>query len=101
VPVTSRLETDGVATILHPGRDGLLAAQLTFAVGAANEPLALRGVTHVIEHLAMFAARDTPSRDQRGVDLETTNFYASGTPDRVVRFLREVCTALGSYRLTG
>jgi hypothetical protein len=97
--VTSRLETDGVATILHPGRDGLLAAQLTFAVGAANEPLALRGVTHVIEHLAMFAARDTPVEINAEVDLETTNFYASGTPDRVVRFLRDVCTALGELPL--
>jgi hypothetical protein len=85
-----------VATILHPGREGVLEAQLTFAVGLANEPLALRGVTHVIEHLAMFVARDTPVEINADVDLETTNFYASGTPERVVRFLREVCTALGA-----
>ena len=87
-------ETGGVTTILRPGREGLLQAQLTFAVGYANESLPLRGITHLIEHLAMFAARDTPLEVNAAVDLETTNFVASGTPHLVVRFLREVCTAL-------
>ena len=91
--------TDGVATILRPGREGELRAQLTFGVGLVNEPLPLRGVTHLIEHLAMFGARDTPIEVNADVDLETTNFYAAGSPERVVRFLGDVCTALGALPL--
>ena len=92
--MNARTDIDGVPTIVHSGRDGVLHAQLTFGVGMVDEPLPLRGVTHVIEHLTMHSARDTPAEINADVDLETTNFYASGTPERVVRFLHDVCTAL-------
>ena len=45
---------DGVPTIFAPGRGNLMTAGLVFRVGWADESLATRGITHLIEHLALF-----------------------------------------------
>ena len=47
-----QLEVDGVPTLLAPG-SGPMRAGLVFRVGAADETLARRGITHLLEHLAL------------------------------------------------
>ena len=45
-------EISGIRTLIAPG-NGPLAAGLVFRVGCADEPLSRRGLTHLVEHLAL------------------------------------------------
>ena len=47
-----RTEVDGVPVFWADG-PGNAVGQLVFRVGQADEPLPLRGMTHLIEHLAL------------------------------------------------
>jgi hypothetical protein len=85
---------DGVRVIRHPGEQRHTDATLTFGVGARDETLRTVGVTHMIEHLVMGLARRTPIEINADVDLETTNFEASGSPKRVAEFLATICSGL-------
>ena len=48
-----RLDVDGVPVLLGPTA-GPMQAGLVFRVGFADEPLARRGITHLLEHLALY-----------------------------------------------
>ena len=74
--------------------DGAARAALAFRVGTSDERLVESGVTHVVEHLAMHALGRTPHDSNAFVDALRTVFWATGTPDEVRGFLREVCAAL-------
>ncbi len=45
-------EVCGIRTLIAPA-DGPLTAGLVFRVGCADEPLSRRGLTHLVEHLAL------------------------------------------------
>ncbi|MCO5973821.1 peptidase M16 family protein [Actinoallomurus soli] len=62
----------------------------------ADEQLAVRGITHLIEHLALFAVNDRPHSTNGQVDAATTTFVTRGDPQEVAEFLAGVCRALGS-----
>lgn len=94
--VAGIFEVDGVPVYAMDGDNRQTSARLTFAVGLVDEPLWARGVLHLIEHLAMTTAHDTPIEVNASVELEATEFYASGTPARVATFLREVCLGLAT-----
>ena len=49
----TRTTIDGIPVILAPGRDPRVTAGLAFRVGWADETLPTRGITHLVEHLAL------------------------------------------------
>ncbi|WP_328996608.1 hypothetical protein OG394_18350 [Kribbella sp. NBC_01245] len=85
---------DGIRLIRHPGEQTHTDLTLTFGVGARDETLRTVGVAHLLEHLVMGQARRTPIEIQAMVDLTTTNFAASGSPDRVAAFAEAICAGL-------
>ena len=92
-------EIDGVRVLHIPGPEGFTETSLSFTVGVVDEPLVAAGVAHLIEHLAMHAARRLPIDINATVDLERTDFYAAGSPARVATFLRLVCESLSDLPL--
>lgn len=85
---------DGAETIHVPTEDTVTHVRLCFAVGARDEALTEQGVLHVLEHLAMHAAKDTPIEVNASVGASRTEFTASGPPALVAEHLRRLCTAL-------
>jgi hypothetical protein len=94
-PVAERVEVDGIpvywADASGPGR-----VSLVFRCGRADEALASAGLTHLIEHLALFAARDDRRQQGGFVDHLRTVFFASGSDSELTEFLAEVSAALSA-----
>lgn len=88
-------EVDGVPTV-WADVGGPLRVSLGFRCGIANETMPRRGITHLVEHLALFGMHDRPYRLNGAVDLTRTSFYATGDDDEMTEFLASVCTALGA-----
>ena len=84
---------DGVPVVWTPG-PAPFTAGLVFGVGRRDESFLQGGLTHLVEHLAMSAVGRTPLDCNASVDLTTTEFTATGRPERVVEFLRRICEAL-------
>ena len=93
-----RTEIDGV-TVLWAQGPAPLTATLTFGCGVRDESFMTIGVTHLIEHLAMSRLPRLHHDHNASVDLETTEFYATGRPKQIVALLRQVCEALGDLPL--
>ncbi|NHA69182.1 insulinase family protein [Phycicoccus flavus] len=85
---------DGIPTLFARREDGQYAGGIVFRVGWADETLAVRGLTHLVEHLALHgvAARDVHHNGE--THALHTHLYASGTAEQVVRVLNGVCAAL-------
>ncbi|NUU16141.1 insulinase family protein [Cellulomonas humilata] len=84
---------DGVPTLFAP-QPGPITAGLFFRVGTADETLATAGLTHVVEHLALFDQNLTEVH-HNGVTTDTyTLFHVTGARHEVVSFLDGVCSAL-------
>lgn len=88
------LSVDGVRVHHFDEPGDTCEASLTFAVGVRDETLPTLGVLHLIEHLVVGANRSTPIEINGSVDLDTTTFMASGSPERVGSWLSAVCTSL-------
>ena len=84
---------DGVP-VFHADGPPPFTAGLVFGVGRRDETFAEGGITHLVEHLAMRAVGRTAIESNASVDLTATEFFASGSPDRVAAFLKAVCRAL-------
>jgi predicted Zn-dependent peptidase len=93
----------GIPTLFAP-REGPMTAGLFFRVGRADEPLALSGITHLVEHLALFG-RDDGDIHHNGETSDTyTLFHVTGSEAEVIAFLNGVCrslTELPLHRLEG
>lgn len=85
---------DGVEVHHFPSADTVCHAELVFAVGERNESLPTQGTLHALEHLVMDTARHNPIDLNASVGLHTTEFTATGSPELVGQFLRQVCLAL-------
>jgi hypothetical protein len=97
----TRLQVDGVPTFLGERVEGgpPLHAALVFRVGRADETLAWSGLTHIVEHLAMFRVGRPAFEANAFVDDTRTTFFAAGEPAEVAGFLRTVSEALGDLPL--
>jgi len=85
---------DGIPVILAPGRDPRVTAGLAFRVGWADETLPTRGITHLVEHLALYGLGEVDAH-HNGTTRETiTEFHITGTEAEVVAFLNGLCRAL-------
>ena len=74
--------------------DGPLTVALTFRVGWVDETLATRGITHIVEHLAMAELGQTEYQCNAFVDLNRVTFHASGSEDQALDFLRQLTATL-------
>jgi zinc protease len=93
-----RAEVDGVP-VHFAELPGAFSAALMFRTGRSDEPLGCCGISHLVEHLALYALRN-PAHPYNGfVDLTRTVFFASGTRDEVAAFLRDVAAALADLPL--
>ena len=98
-PPIHREVRDGVPVFWTPEAPRLVGA-LMFRVGCSDETITTRGITHIVEHLALYKFGFEPAQEQNGsVDGITTLFWASGTPQQVVAFLQQVCSSLAGLPL--
>ncbi|MET7397669.1 insulinase family protein [Dactylosporangium sp. NPDC005572] len=88
-----RTEVDGVPVLLAPG-GGPMRAGLMFRVGRADETAATIGVTHLVEHLALYNQGGLDHDTNGMTGLTTTQFVTQGSPEAVTAFLHAVCTGL-------
>src|SRR5215469_1023455 len=87
-------EIDGVP-VFWSDVGGPVSAGLLFRVGWSDEALSGRGLTHLVEHLALtHLGVDTPYVRNGFTEPATTRFVMSGTPEQAVEFLHGVCRAL-------
>ncbi|SHM57530.1 M16 family metallopeptidase [Cryptosporangium aurantiacum] len=88
-------EVDGVPTLIAPV-SGQMHAGLVFRVGYADEVLARAGITHVVEHLALFRTGQADYHYNGRTGAATTEFHLRGSEQDVVAFLTGVCEALSA-----
>ena len=86
-------QVDGVTTLITP-HSGPLAAGLVFRVGCADEPLPRRGITHLVEHLALHRHGLTDHHANAATSATTAHFFTSGSEADVVSYLTSVCRSL-------
>src|SRR3954464_5184895 len=91
--MTERFDVDGVPALFSP-TSGPMRAGLAFRVGFADEPLPKRGITHLLEHLALHSpgGADYPYNGATGV--EHTFFHMQGSESDIVAFLNSVSASL-------
>lgn len=91
---TFRVERRNGVPVVHVGAPGAIRAGLMFRVGSADERLPERGLTHLVEHLAMHG-QASPTDHRNGMTGATiTQFVVSGSEQQVVAFLNHICEAL-------
>lgn len=69
-------------------------AVLIFRVGVADETLPARGVTHLVEHLALSGLNDRRYEHNGAVGATHVRFYASGTAEEMADFILAVTSSL-------
>jgi predicted Zn-dependent peptidase len=103
--VTQQLATAAGRPINREEREGLCVywtdtggpfrAMVAFRVGFADEPLPLRGISHLVEHLAI-----TPKRRlytfNGWAGMTNTGFWAEGRVEEALEYLEEVCRLLSA-----
>ncbi|GAA4021770.1 M16 family metallopeptidase [Streptomyces plumbiresistens] len=83
----------GIPALFTP-RPGEITAGLLFRVGRADETLATTGLTHLVEHLALYRL-GLSDLHYNGATADTyTLFHVTGDEDEVVTYLNSVCAAL-------
>jgi predicted Zn-dependent peptidase len=86
--------TVGGIPVLFAPRPGPLTAGLMFRVGRGDETLATSGITHLVEHLAMFG-RDGGEIHRNALTNDVlTHFEVAGDAPHVVSFLNHIARAL-------
>jgi predicted Zn-dependent peptidase len=84
---------DGVPVLFSP-RPGPLSAGLVFRVGQADEILPNRGITHLVEHLALHHHGLSDYHYNGSTGQAYTDFSMSGSDSDVVAYLNGVCDTL-------
>ena len=88
-----QFSVDGVPA-LHSPASGPTRVALAFRVGIADETLPNRGITHLLEHLALFSAGVVDRHHNGATGTEYTYFQICGSDSEVVAFLEGVCASL-------
>jgi predicted Zn-dependent peptidase len=91
--VLRETDVDGVPTVVAPV-PGPLRAGLAFRVGRADETLSRTGITHLVEHLALFGHSLSDYHHNGATGLVLTHFHMTGSESDVVEYLVGVCDAL-------
>lgn len=88
-PTVGRAELSGIPLFWTEAAAPLRVA-LVFRVGQQDEPLHLRGATHLVEHLALNRVRGRPYAFNGHVESALTIFEMSGSPAEASDFLQIV-----------
>jgi len=99
--IPERTTVDGVP-VFWLNVPGPLRAMLMFRIGVIDETLPTRGITHLVEHLAMFVPAQTAAMVNRmnaRVELHRTRFTAAGSADEIAKFLGDVTSNLAALPL--
>ncbi len=91
-------ERDGVPVVFTPS-PGPMAAGLVFRVGRADETLATSGVTHLIEHLALYRHGVADYHYNGTTESLLTHFHMRGCEADVVAYMAAVCAGLNDLPL--
>ena len=91
----TRTEIDGVP-VFHADSDRPLTAGIVFGVGQAHETLTTRGITHLVEHLALGPLTSEHRRCNGWVGLTLTGFEVEGDPGEVRDFFYGATRALAA-----
>ncbi|MET7473405.1 insulinase family protein [Streptomyces sp. NPDC005648] len=86
-------EVDGIPT-LFAYANGPMRAGLVFRVGVADETLARAGVTHLVEHLALYRQGLADYHFNGATKAAFTHFHVEGAEHEVVAYLQGVCASL-------
>jgi zinc protease len=94
----ARVEVGGVP-VFSLDVPGPMRAMLAFRVGAVDETLPTRGITHLVEHLAMYPLMQAGSRHAQDrlnarVEPVRTRFFAAGSAEEIKAFLADLCQSL-------
>ena len=92
-PEIHETEIDGVRTFWTDA-PAPLVGMLFFRVGHGDETLRTRGITHLVEHLALQEIGATAYGWNGAVARDHTMFTATGTAEEVADFLRRTCATL-------
>ena len=88
-------EVDGLPVAWVPtARGDRLGASLIFRVGVADEALFFHGLTHLVEHLALFGVGRPPHYMNGETTSTMTSFVSGGSPAEVVDFFGALCASL-------
>ncbi len=85
---------DGVYTLFVEREGPQTRAGLVFRVGQADESLAVRGLTHLVQHLALHEVSGGGVHEHGSTGVVHTEFRATGGSEDVARVLNGVCAAL-------
>jgi hypothetical protein len=91
--VIEQVAVDGVPALIVAG-SGKTRAGLAFRVGMVDEPLPRRGITHLVEHLALHSAGIADYHYNGATGVEFTFFHMHGGDQDVATFLSGVCASL-------
>lgn len=91
--LVSSTTVDGIPTLFAP-REGPMTGGLVFRVGRADETLATAGITHLVEHLALYRHNLSEVHHNGQTGQVWTVFHATGTAHEVVEHLNSVCASL-------
>lgn len=83
---------DGVP-LVHADIPGPVRGGILFRVGTADEPMPLRGLSHLVEHLAIHGLVSQGDHSNGTTGPTITGFATSGTEAHVVEFLNKVAAA--------
>jgi zinc protease len=89
-------DVDGVQAFWPAEPLGTLRAGLLFRVGFVDEPLPKRGISHLVEHLALSAIGQTPYDFNGFVSSTHTSFVAEAPPEGLCGFFTQLCRSLQS-----
>ena len=91
-----QLDVDGVPTLLAR-TTGPMHAGLMFRVGQADETLARRGTTHLLEHLVLHAVGMADYHYNGATGSVVTHFHMQGPAEDISAFLAGVCRSLKQF----
>jgi predicted Zn-dependent peptidase len=89
-----RSVVDGVPVYSNDATTTLPTIALIFRVGFVDEGFGQRGVTHLVEHLALHNLRGAAYSFNGHVGATTTVFTASGDAEEIEAFVRDLCRNL-------
>jgi zinc protease len=97
----SRTDVGGMPVLHAPQPQGSpFLAQLIFRVGISDETLPLRGITHLVEHLALPVSHQPPVEFNAVVMGSFTHFWFSGPRDETLRLLEATGAALADPQVS-
>jgi len=76
---------------------GLCTGTLVFAVGSRDEPAALSGITHLVEHILLHVLHPISLHHGAKVDVDSVEFHATGHSEEIGEFFNSLADAIANF----